>query len=169
MQNTISRKIYLELLPPTEEDARGDRERILEQLAPEYGEVSMPLSVLRTLYPMCRDAGYRLTVTLVFNGSGWEVLRVEPGDTSYQLYGAAVDYGSTTLVMQVVDLLTGEVLTEHFVEGSCFAVFRSRGIVEPPIWIEYRQLVPFAMYELAEHLISPGKAALRTDKPHRLI
>ena len=113
MQNTISRKIYLELLPPTEEDARGDRERILEQLAPEYGEVSMPLSVLRTLYPMCRDAGYRLTVTLVFNGSGWEILRVEPGDTSYQLYGAAVDYGSTTLVMQVVDLLTGKVLTEQ--------------------------------------------------------
>lgn len=63
----------------------------------------------------------------------------------------------------------GEVLTEHFVEGSCFAVFRSRGIVEPPIRIEYRQLVPFAMYELAEHLILPGKAALRTDKPHRLI
>ena len=62
MQNTISRKIYLELLPPTEEDARGDRER-----APGYGEVSMPLSVLRTWYPMCRDAGYRLTVTLVFN------------------------------------------------------------------------------------------------------
>ena len=52
MQNTISRKIYLELLPPTEEDARGDRERILEQLAPEYGEVSMPLSVLHTLYAM---------------------------------------------------------------------------------------------------------------------
>lgn len=28
-------------------------------------------------------------------------------------YGAAVDYGSTTLVMQVVDLLTGKVLTEQ--------------------------------------------------------
>ena len=81
MQNTISRKIYLELLPPTEEDARGDRERILEQLAPEYGEVSMPLSVLRTLYPMCRDAGYPLTVTLLVTGSGCEILRVEPGET----------------------------------------------------------------------------------------
>ena len=65
MQNTISRKIYLELLPPTEEDARGDRERILEQLAPEYGEVSMPLSVLRTLYPMCRDAGYQAVASQI--------------------------------------------------------------------------------------------------------
>lgn len=113
MQQTISRKIYLELSAPTEDDTRGDRERILEALPQQYGKVSMPLSVLRTLYPMCRDAAYHLTVTLVFCGNGWEVLRVEPGDTSTQLYAAAVDYGSTTLVMQVVDLSTGEVLTEQ--------------------------------------------------------
>ena len=113
MQQTISRKIYLELPAPTEDDARGDRERILESLMPEYGKVKMPLSVLRTLYPMCRDASWRLTATLVFCGNGWEVLRVEPGNTTDQLYAAAVDYGSTTLVMQVVDLNTGEVLTEQ--------------------------------------------------------
>ncbi|MDD6661882.1 MAG: ASKHA domain-containing protein [Lachnospiraceae bacterium] len=113
MQQTISRKIYLELPAPTEDDARGDRERILEAIPPEYGEVRMPLPVLRTLYPMCRDAAYHLTVTLVFCGTLWEVLRVEPSDTTDRLYGAAVDYGSTTLVMQVVDLLTGEVLTEQ--------------------------------------------------------
>ena len=113
MQETISRKIYLELPAPTEDDARGDRERILESLMPEYGKVKMPLSVLRTLYPMCRDASWRLTATLVFCGNDWEVLRVEPGNTTDQLYAAAVDYGSTTLVMQVVDLNTGEVLTEQ--------------------------------------------------------
>ena len=113
MQQALSRKIYLELPAPTEADAGGDRERILELLPPKYGEVDMPLSVLRTLYPMCRDASYHLTVTLVFCGSGWEVLQVEPGDTTDRLYAAAVDYGSTTLVMQVVDLNTGEVLTEQ--------------------------------------------------------
>ena len=116
MQQTISRKIYLELPAPTEDDARSDRERILESLPPEYGKVEMSLSVLRTLYPMCRDAAYHLTVTLVFCGRGWEVLRVEPGDTSNRLYAAAVDYGSTTLVMQVVDLNTGEVLREWLEE-----------------------------------------------------
>ena len=84
MQETISRKIYLELPAPTEDDARGDRERILESLMPEYGKVKMPLSVLRTLYPMCRDASWRLTATLAFCGNGWEVLRVEPGNTTDQ-------------------------------------------------------------------------------------
>lgn len=115
MPHTMSRKIYLELSGPTEEDARGDRERIADALFPEFGAVILPLSVLRTLYPMCREARWHLTVTLAFQGSGWEVLRVEPGDTTQALYGAAVDYGSTTLVMQVVDLNTGEVLTEQSV------------------------------------------------------
>lgn len=109
----LSRKIYLELSGPTEEDYRGDRERILEGLPKEYEGAVMPLSVLRSLYPMCREADWHLTVTLVWNGENWEVLRVEPGDTSGAHYGAAVDYGSTTLVMQLVDLNTGEVVTQQ--------------------------------------------------------
>lgn len=109
----LSRKIYLELSGPTEEDYRGDRERILDGLPKEYEGAVMPLPVLRSLYPMCREAGWRLTVTLVWNGGAWEVLRVEPGDTRAVHYGAAVDYGSTTLVMQLVDLNTGEVVTQQ--------------------------------------------------------
>ncbi len=111
----LSRKIYLELAGPTEEDYRGDRERLLEGLPREYGGVVMPLSVLRSLYPMCRGAGWRVTVTLVWNGVAWEVLQVEPGDTRDTHYGAAVDYGSTTLVMRLVDLNTGEVVTQQSV------------------------------------------------------
>ncbi len=111
----LGRKVYLELAAPTEEDARGDRERILEALPREYGAVRMPLAVMRTLYPMCREADWRVTATLGWNGDAWEVLRVEPGDTARVQYGLAVDYGSTTLVMQVVDLATGEVVTQQSV------------------------------------------------------
>ena len=35
-RHPLCRKIYLELAPPTEEDARGDRERILDGLTGEY-------------------------------------------------------------------------------------------------------------------------------------
>ena len=40
-------------------------------------------------------------------------LDIEAGNTTGQLYGLAVDYGSTTLVMQVVDLHTGETLAQQ--------------------------------------------------------
>lgn len=112
-RHPLCRKLYLELSPPTEEDARGDRERILDGLPEEYAGVKMPLRVMRKLYPLCREAGFCVTLLLGFHDGEWEILDIEPGDTTDQLYGLAVDYGSTTLVMQVVDLHTGETLTQQ--------------------------------------------------------
>ncbi len=48
-RHPLCRKIYLELAPPTEEDARGDRERILDGLTGEYTTAVMPLQVMRKL------------------------------------------------------------------------------------------------------------------------
>ena len=101
------------LRPPTEEDARGDRERILDGLTGEYTTAVMPLQVMRKLYPLCRKAGWKVTLVMGFHDGVWEILDIEAGDTTDQLYGLAVDYGSTTLVMQVVDLHTGEALTQQ--------------------------------------------------------
>ena len=112
-RHPLCRKIYLKLDPPTEEDARGDRERILDGLTGAYEKAVMPLPVMRKLYPLCRDAGWKVTLLLGFHDGIWEILDVESGDTTNQLYGLAVDYGSTTLVMQVVDLHTGETLTQQ--------------------------------------------------------
>lgn len=47
-------------------------------------------------------------VTRVFGGD--DVIAVEPGDTSTQLFGIAVDIGTTTLVTTLVDLHTGQEL-----------------------------------------------------------
>ncbi len=43
----------------------------------------------------------------------WVVTDVEPGDTTAHHYGLAVDYGSTTIVMQLVDLNSGAVMGEE--------------------------------------------------------
>ena len=112
-RHPLCRKIYLKLAPPTEEDARGDRERILDGLTGEYTTAVMPLQVMRKLYPLCRKAGWKVTLLMGFHDGVWEILDIEAGDTTDQLYGLAVDYGSTTLVMQVVDLHTGEALTQQ--------------------------------------------------------
>ena len=67
-----SRKIYLELTPPSQEDNVSDQERILRALRGEYGEVSCSLPVLKKLYPLCCQADWKITLLLVWNGKSWE-------------------------------------------------------------------------------------------------
>ena len=112
--NSFSKKEYLSLKMPTEEVAVSDQRRI--QMALEilgYDHVTMPLRVIRKLYPMCRDANFDITVSLVQRETDWVVTDVEPGDRRQYHYGLAVDYGSTTIVMQLVDLNSGSVIGEE--------------------------------------------------------
>ena len=110
----FSKKEYLSLKMPTEEIPVSDQKRIelaLNTLG--YENITFPLKVLRKLYPLCRNAGFDITVTLVHRDYDWVVTDVEAGDTTARHYGLAVDYGSTTLVMQLVDLNSGAVIGEE--------------------------------------------------------
>jgi uncharacterized 2Fe-2S/4Fe-4S cluster protein (DUF4445 family) len=66
--------------------------------------LSLPLQALRGLKGL--DSGSPRTVTAVLYGDR-EALDVEPGDTSGQAFGLAVDIGTSTVVMELVDLVTG--------------------------------------------------------------
>ena len=110
----FSKKEYLSLKMPTEEVAVSDHRRIelaLNTLG--YEHIIFPLKVIEKLYPMCRDAGFDITVTLVHREYDWVVTDIEPGDTTAHHYGLAVDYGSTTIVAQLVDLHSGAVIGEE--------------------------------------------------------
>ena len=109
----ISEKVFLSLKMPTEDAAVSDQKRILLALeALGYQNVKIPLSVLQCLYPLCRDANFDITATLVFQQDQWIMVRVESGDTTKHHYGLAVDYGSTTVVMELVDLYSGKVIDQ---------------------------------------------------------
>lgn len=109
----LSVKEYLSLEMPTEDIPLSDQKRI--QLALNmlgYENVTIPLHVLRQLYPLCRNANFDITVTLVHREQDWVVTAVEAGDQRQHHYGLAVDYGSTTIVMQLIDLSSGDVVAE---------------------------------------------------------
>lgn len=110
----LSEKLYLSLKMPQEDAPIGDAERIrlaLETLG--YSPVTIPLFILRSLYPMCRNSGFDITVTLVYRQTDWIVTAVEPGDTTAAHYALAVDYGSTTIIMQLVDLNSHAVIGQE--------------------------------------------------------
>ena len=111
---SFSKKEYLQLKMPTEDVAISDQRRIelaLNTLG--YEQVTFSLKVLRKLYPLCRNAGFDITVTLVHREFDWVITDVEAGDTTSHHYGLAVDYGSTTMVMQLIDLNSGAVIGEE--------------------------------------------------------
>ena len=110
----FSKKEYLSLKMPTEEIPISDQKRIelaLNTLG--YAHITFPLKVLCKLYPLCREAGFDITVTLVHREYDWVVTDIEDGDTTAHHYGLAVDYGSTTIVMQLVDMNSGAVVGEE--------------------------------------------------------
>ena len=109
----FSVKEYLSLTMPTEDVPLSDQQRIrlaLQTLG--YDPVTIPLQVLRKLYPLCRNAGFDITVTLVRREADWVVTDVEAGDRRQHHYGLAVDYGSTTMVIELVDLNSGTVVAQ---------------------------------------------------------
>ena len=101
-------KICIALQEPPA-DAPGDsRTRLLDALGREH--VRVTLSALQVLYPAIRDGRGRVTVTLSPADEGWELVRVEPGDTSQRLFALALDIGTTTLEMELLHLPDGAAL-----------------------------------------------------------
>ena len=112
--NGLSEKVFLSLKMPTDDAPVSDQVRIRMALqALGYENVTFSLEVLRKLYPMCRNADFDITVTIVHRENQWVVVNAEPGDTSRHHYALAVDYGSTTIVMQLVDMNSGAVIGEE--------------------------------------------------------
>ncbi len=104
----IKRVVTVE--PPSLDNSFGDFERLSRALGLKT-PVSVSLSTLRTLADALRTEDHEVTVTVASTAQGraLEILRVEPGDTRSQLHGAAVDIGTTTCAVHLVDLVTGRV------------------------------------------------------------
>lgn len=110
---SFSEKIYLNLKMPSEDLPISDEKRIrlaLETLG--YENISIPLATLQQFYPLCRNADFDITVTLVHRETDSVLIKVEAGDTRTSHYGLAVDYGSTTIIMELVDLNTQKVIDQ---------------------------------------------------------
>lgn len=108
----LVQKIFLELQEPTQKDNIGDIERIMRDLRKkiDFQDFETSLRCLQGLAAKLRDNNWEVTVTLAKHGDLWRILDIEPGDTSDQNYGLAIDVGTTTVVAQLVHLKSGRVI-----------------------------------------------------------
>ncbi len=113
MEHTpLAVKRFLDLEPPSLADNTADVDRLIRGLRTGYGlkPVSVSLELIPHLSRVLRGSEWRVTALLNRKPGGWDLLDLEPGDTTARQYGLAVDLGTTTIVVQLIDLANGEVL-----------------------------------------------------------
>lgn len=110
-----ARRYTLTLSPPSMDDQTDDWSRLQTALRQEAGleniQVSLPL--LRRVGSQLRQGEWRVTAVVDTGGEGAlpRLIQVLPGHTPAgdPLWGAAIDIGTTTVTVWLVDLQTGRV------------------------------------------------------------
>ena len=111
-------KIYLELPEPTVQDNLPDITRLVSHLKLQHGEhrLEVELSVIRKISEALRKENFTLTATLarpVRKSGKTRIINIQAGDKTDRNYAVAMDIGTTTVYGEVIDLKTGEILSQH--------------------------------------------------------
>jgi uncharacterized 2Fe-2S/4Fe-4S cluster protein (DUF4445 family) len=112
------RRAHVTIEPPSLEDQTTDWDRLLRELSLSHGiqNVTSSLPMLRTLSRDLRDAEWNVTAVLemqdpVLNQcSQPRLIDLLPGNQTDRSFGVAIDIGTTSNVVYLVDLNKGRVL-----------------------------------------------------------
>lgn len=110
---TYVKKEYLEMDPPTLDDNISDFERLKRHIRKQlnYSSVFCRLPILRKIPKLLRKANFKITITHIPRGNEkTTIINVEEGDKTRELYGAAVDIGTTSVAACLVNLYNGELM-----------------------------------------------------------
>ncbi|MGE4298892.1 MAG: ASKHA domain-containing protein [Desulfovibrionaceae bacterium] len=102
-------RVALDVPQPRPLDGLSDADRLARALREAVccAAVDIPLPVLRTLAGALRRDQGRVTALCRMDGPRLALLGLAPGAVSGLLAGAAIDLGTTTVAVQLVDLETG--------------------------------------------------------------
>ncbi len=111
-QDPLIQRINLTLPAASLEDTASDWERLeraLHSLRPDR-PVRPTLAALRDIGPTLRQADWQVQVALADTGSVWQVGSIRPAFDTSPLLGLAIDLGTTTIVADLVDVGSGQVI-----------------------------------------------------------
>ena len=116
---TNIRKKYIELSEPTLDDNISDVDRIQRYVRHHlgYNEIDFRLDILRKIPILLRESDFKVTLTYVQKKNKLTIIDIEPGDTGESLYGIAIDIGTTSVVVCLVDLVE-QVLIDKASSGN---------------------------------------------------
>ena len=115
----------LELDQPTLEDSVSDLDRLnrgLKKAGCDVSRLSIGLKVMRQLAATMREDDWKVTASVLHKKCSSEVLRVTPGNGSKRPLGLAIDLGTTSIVVYIVDMSDGTILSAtsgHNRQAAC--------------------------------------------------
>ncbi|MDI6640851.1 MAG: ASKHA domain-containing protein [Elusimicrobiota bacterium] len=121
----LGMKLHLKLPPPADTDNTSDFERLQRQIDNEFKKIVGTLSgiiikanlkILQYLPKLLRKSDFDVTVSIVeqkdnLDKPTFEIVKIEPYDTSQNAYGIALDIGTTTVVAYLLNLASRDVLS----------------------------------------------------------
>jgi uncharacterized 2Fe-2S/4Fe-4S cluster protein (DUF4445 family) len=107
------KEIPLELSPPTIDDSVSDLDRLnrgLKKTGCDVTRLNVGIKVMRQLAEAVRREDWKLTASVIRRKCSNEILEVRPGNGSVSPFGLAIDLGTTTVVVYLVNMLDGQIV-----------------------------------------------------------
>lgn len=107
----IAERILLELPPPSLDDNISDLERLKRELfAKGLGCLRVPHRFLTHLGATVRKGDWRITISTIQSEDCYEITNIYQGDRKSPHYGIAIDIGTTTVVLYLINLDDGSLV-----------------------------------------------------------
>ncbi len=104
-------KWLLHVSQPQLEDGLSDVDRLRRAIQHDWGKQPVEFSLLgiRKVADTLRAAQGTVTATLVRHAKRLYVINIEPGDTTLRHYAVAIDVGTTTIAVQLINLAVAQI------------------------------------------------------------
>ena len=110
LENNI-KKTCITLDEPTLDDNISDVDRLERHISMNFGkQMTYDIEVLKVIPKAFRKNNFEITITYRDFDDRLEIIDVEPGNTESELYGLAIDIGTTSVVVCLVNMITNEVV-----------------------------------------------------------
>ncbi len=118
-------EIPLELEPPTLDDSVSDLDRLNRGLKKSgccIADLSVGINVIRQLSAAMRDKNWEVTASVIRRNGTNNIVAVTPGNGKTASLGLAIDVGTTTIVVYLIDMLDGSIVAAtsgHNQQAAC--------------------------------------------------
>lgn len=119
------KEIPLELAQPTLEDSVSDLDRLnrgLKREGCDVARLNVGIRVMRQLAEVIREDSWKITASIIRRKCSKEILDVRSGNGNNQPLGMAIDIGTTSIVVYLVDMTDGSIIAAtsgHNGQAAC--------------------------------------------------
>ena len=157
----LTRQFALQLPPPTHDDTLSDLDRLIHCLAADHeglAPLTIDLSLLRQLPAALRENNFQVAIAVTDTGFTPKIAAVRPSRASEKSLGLAIDVGTSTVAVQLVDLQAGQPLAASMRRNG--QISYGEDVISRIVWtqqhkdglVQMHQAIQDTINEILSHL-----------------